>query len=225
MSTYKRVTDEYKISSIDLGSNQDISNLSIYDNVVITTDTVIINGNLDVVGNITYIDSTELSIQDPFILLNVSNTPSNVSSYYSNSGIITHKTSSTYAGLRYNNTTTQWEISTGTDPTGTSGTWDAIGTATAGSVGGPLYAVQYHDTGNVFGGSAYFSVDYGNNSVTVDGKIVYGNRGTTPAAVANSVTVYNKAEGSGGTGLYVKSTTADDELISKSRALILSIIF
>lgn len=225
MSTYKRVTDEYKISSIDLASNQDISNLSIYDNVVITTDTVIINGNLDVIGNITYIDSTELAIQDPFILLNVSNTPANVSSYYSNSGIITHKTSSTYAGLRYNNNASQWEISSSTDQTGTTGTWNAIGTAAAGSVGGPLYSVQYHDTGNLFGGSSYFSVDVSNSAVSVSGNLVLGNIGTTPTAVANSVTVYNKAEGSGGTGLYVKSSTADDELISRSRALILSIIF
>lgn len=225
MSTYKRVTDEYKISSIDLGSNQDISNISIYDNVVISTDTVIINGNLDVIGNITYIDSTELSIQDPFILLNVSNTPANVSSYYSNSGIITHKTSSTYAGLRYNNTTVQWEISTGTDPTGTTGTWDAIGTATAGSVGGPLYSVQYHDVGNVFNGTSDFTVDAANAAVTLNGQLVYGNIGSTPVATANSVAVYSKAEGPGGTGLYVKSTTADDELISKSRALIYSIIF
>jgi hypothetical protein len=37
--------------------------------------------------------------------------------------------------------------------------------------------------------------------------------------------VYNKAVGSGGTGLYVVSASVDDELVSKSKAIVFGIIF
>jgi hypothetical protein len=39
------------------------------------------------------------------------------------------------------------------------------------------------------------------------------------------VAVYNKAMGSGGTGLYVKNSQVNDELVSKSKAIVYVIIF
>ena len=55
--------------------------------------------------------------------------------------------------------------------------------------------------------------------------MAYGNIGSTPLAVSNSVVVYNKAVGSGGTGLYVVSSSVNDELVSKSKAIVFGIIF
>jgi len=208
MATYKRIDGDYAITT-----------LNSVDNVTITTHTVEIVGNLDVSGNLTYINVTELNIQDPFILLNASNT----GSYASNSGVLTHTSVSTFAGIRYNATATQWEVSSSTDTTGLAGTWSPIATGNA-TVGGANTEVQFNDGGS-FGGNANLTFDKAVSKLTVLGHMVLGNIGTTPVATANAAALYNKAVGSGGTGVYVKSSTVDDELVSKSAAIVFAIIF
>lgn len=208
MATYKRIDGDYAITTLNSA-----------DNVTITTHTLEVVGNLDVSGNLTYINVTELNIQDPFILLNASNT----GSYASNSGVLTHTAASTFAGIRYNATATQWEVSSSTDTTGLTGTWSAIATGNA-TVAGANTQVQFNDGGS-FGGNANLTFDKAVSKLTVQGHLVLGNIGTTPASTANSAALYNKLEGSGGTGLYVKSPTVDDELVSKSAAIVFAIIF
>lgn len=208
MATYKRIDGDYAITTLNSA-----------DNVTITTHTLEVVGNLDVSGNLTYINVTELNIQDPFILLNASNT----GSYASNSGVLTHTAASTFAGIRYNATATQWEISSSTDTTGLSGTWSAIATGNA-TVAGSNTQVQFNDGGS-FGGNANLTFDKAVSKLTVLGHMVLGNIGTTPSSTANAAALYNKAEGSGGTGVYVKSSTVDDELVSKSAAIVFAIIF
>jgi hypothetical protein len=61
--------------------------------------------------------------------------------------------------------------------------------------------------------------------LTIQGHVALGNIGTTPSSVANSVVMYNKVVGAGGTGLYVVSSSVDDELVSKSKAIVFAIIF
>ena len=208
MATYKRIDGDYAITTLNSA-----------DNVTITTHTLEVVGNLDVSGNLTYINVTELNIQDPFILLNASNT----GSYASNSGVLTHTSVSTFAGIRYNATATQWEISSSTDTTGLTGTWSAIATGNA-TVAGANTQVQFNDGGS-FGGNANLTFDKATSKFTVLGHTVLGNIGTTPIATANAAALYNKAVGSGGTGVYVKSSTVDDELVSKSAAIVFAIIF
>lgn len=208
MATYKRIDGDYAITTLNSA-----------DNVTITTHTLEVVGNLDVSGNLTYINVTELNIQDPFILLNASNT----GSYASNSGVLTHTAASTFAGIRYNATATQWEISSSTDTTGLSGTWSAIATGNA-TVGGANTEVQFNDGGS-FGGNANLTFDKAVSKLTVQGHMVLGNIGTTPSSTANAAALYNNVEGSGGTGVYVKSSTVDDELVSKSAAIVFAIIF
>jgi hypothetical protein len=208
MATYKRIDGDYAITTLNSA-----------DNVTITTHTLEVVGNLDVSGNLTYINVTELNIQDPFILLNASNT----GSYASNSGVLTHTSVSTFAGIRYNATATQWEVSSSTDTTGLAGTWSAIATGNA-TVAGSNTQVQFNDGGS-FGGNANLTFDKAVSKLTVLGHMVLGNIGTTPIATANAAALYNKAVGSGGTGVYVKSSTVDDELVSKSAAIVFAIIF
>ena len=208
MATYKRIDGDYAITTLNSA-----------DNVTITTHTLEVVGNLDVSGNLTYINVTELNIQDPFILLNASNT----GSYASNSGVLTHTAASTFAGIRYNATATQWEISSSTDTTGLAGTWSAIATGTA-TVAGANTQVQFND-GGAFGANTNLTFDKATSKLTVQGHLVLGNIGTTPSSTANAAALYNKAVGSGGTGVYVKSSTVDDELVSKSAAIVFAIIF
>ena len=209
MSTYKRFSGNYNIVSVDDTGN-----------VIIDVDTVEVFGNLSVAGNLTYINVTELNVTDPFILVNASNT----GSYSANSGVLTHVTSNTFAGIRYSNSAGAWQVNVGTsDATGETGTWTTIQTGNL-SVGGANTEIQFNDSGS-FGGNANFTFDKTNSRVTVQGHEVFGNIGTAPSAVANSVAVYHNAEGSGGTGLYVKSVATEDELVSKTKAIVFSIIF
>lgn len=201
MSTFKNVSGNYTITCAN------------------GTGTLFINGNVDVTGNVTYIDATELVIQDPFIVLNSSNT----GVYLANSGVLTHTANTTYAGIRYNRTAVQWELSGATDATGLSGSWTPIATGNIG-VGGANTEIQFNNAG-VFGGNANLTYDFATSKLTLAGHQVLGNIGSTPAATANSVTIYNNAEGSGGTGLYVKSTTVDSEVVSLVKARLFAIIF
>ena len=209
MTTYKRIDGDYYIQTIDPPIQK----------VYIDTDTTV-TGNLTVQGNLTYINVDELNITDPFILLNASNT----GSYSSNSGVLTHITSSTFAGIRYSDDTGQWELSVNTSSSGETGTWTPISTGAAVTPGGANTNIQFNDGGS-FGGNANLSFDYAASKLTLQGHEVFGNIGTAPSAVANSVAVYHNAEGSGGTGLYIKSTTTEDELVSKAKAIVFSIIF
>lgn len=182
--------------------------------------TLTVNGNLDVMGNVTYIDTSELVIQDPFIILNNSNT----GVYLANSGVLTHTGNTSYAGIRYNRTDLAWEITDSTNETGTTGTWSEIATAAGTTPGAPENAVQFN-VGNVFTGDANFLFDNSNAQLQLTGNLTLGNIVTTPTATADSATLYNKIVGSGGTGVYVKSPSVDDELVSKTKAIVFGIIF
>jgi hypothetical protein len=205
MATHKRVDGTYYINTVNS-----------IDNVEITTHTVKVFGNLDVQGNITYIDTTELDITDPFITLAANNT-----GVYSNVGILAQKTSApnTYASLRWNTTSGTWQISS--DNVIFS---DIASGNTATLPGGADTDIQFNDAG-AFGGNVNYSFDVANARVTLQGHQVFGNIATAPAAVANSVAVFHNAEGAGGTGLYIKSPGVEDELVSKSKAIIFGIIF
>jgi hypothetical protein len=217
MSTTKRIDGDYNIISITPSDG---------DNVNITTHSVNITGNLSVQGNVTYIDVTELTVDDPFITVAANNSGTIGTATYQQQGLVTQTSASTFAGLRFNNTTLTWEISPSVDGNGAPITaYQAIGTAVSSGVAGPVRSIQFHDVGSVFGGNVNYSFDVANSKVSLTGHQVFGNIGTAPTAVANSVAIYKNAEGSGGTGLYVKSPSVEDELVSKSKAIVFAIIF
>jgi len=208
MTTYKRIDGDYNIVSINAT-----------DNVIVDTNTLVVLGNLDVEGNLTYINVTELNVKDPFILVNASNT----GSYASNSCVLTHTAVSTFAGIRFDATANVWELNYGdTDSTGLTGTWSPI--SSGGSIGGANTDVQFND-GGLFGGNSNFTFDKATSRVRVQGQMVLGNIGSTPSAPSNAAALYNKAVGSGDTGVYVRSSTANDELISQTQAKKFAIIF
>lgn len=206
MTTYKRINGDYNITTLNSA-----------DNVNVTTNTLNVFGNLDVQGNVTYINSTEVDITDPFVTLAANNT-----GIYSNVGILTQKSASpnTYASLRYNITAGAWQISADNI------TFSNIASGnTTTPAGGANTNIQFNDGGTAFGGTANLTFDKTINKVTLQGHQVFGNIGAAPANVANSVAVYNNVVGSGGTGLYVQSASVSDELVSKSKAIVFAIIF
>jgi hypothetical protein len=179
-----------------------------------------INADLDVVGNITYIDSSELKVTDPFITVAANNNGA-----IQSMGLVAQKTTTTFAGLRFNTVSGDWEISDSVDANGAP--ISAYVTIASGTVGGtpgaPVNSVQFNNAG-VFGGNSKFTFDSANTKVGITGQLVLGNIASTPTATANSAALYNNTEGAGGTGVYVRSTTVDDELISKRKALAYSLV-
>ena len=180
-----------------------------------------INANLDVVGNITYIDSTELKVTDPFITVAANNNGA-----IQSMGLVAQKTTTTFAGLRFNTVSGDWEISDSVDANGAP--ISAYVTIASGNIstspGAPVNSVQFNNAGT-FGGNSKFTFDSANTKVGITGQLVLGNIASTPTATANSAALYNNIEGSGGTGVYVRSSTVNDELCSKTKAIVFGIIF
>ena len=81
MNTKKRIDGDYYIETINAT-----------DMVHIASNTEI-DGNLTVNGNVTYINTEQLDVKDPFVMVNMSNT----ATYASNAGLLTHKTATTFA--------------------------------------------------------------------------------------------------------------------------------
>jgi hypothetical protein len=199
MATYKNISGDWYIT-VDSG-----------------VGTIYVDGNLDVTGNITYV--SEIAVNDAFIAVAANNNGTVTSM-----GLIATKTANTaWAGLRFNTITSQWEISPQVYGNGAPiSAYETIATGNA-TVGGANTQVQFNNDG-AFGANINLTYDFTSSKLTLQGHQVFGNT-ATPANVANSVAVYSNVVGAGGTGLYFTSSAANDELVSKSKAIVFSIIF
>jgi hypothetical protein len=186
--------------------------------------TVYINGNVDVSGNVTSV--SELAVDDAFIVVAANNS---ASANVTDSGLVATKptTPQTFAGLRFDTITNRWQISSNVTSAGAAiDAYQDLASGGTGVPGGNVRDIQINDGAGGFTASNNFEFDIANNQVTLNGHQVLGNIGTAPAAVANSVAIYNNAPGAGATGLYtVGTTTTADELISLTRAKLYAIIF
>lgn len=170
----------------------------------------VFNGNLTYTGNLTTVDE--------FIVVAANNT-----GVITDMGLLAQTGPTTFAGLRFDTTANTWQISSSVYGNGGPVTAYAnIATGNA-TVGGANRNIQFNNGGS-FAGNANFSFDYANSLITITGAQAFGNT-ATPTNVSNAVTVYSNAVGSGGTGLYVTSSSAADELVSKSKAIVFAIIF
>jgi hypothetical protein len=170
----------------------------------------VINGNLTYTGNLTTVDD--------FIVVAANNTGT-----ITDMGLLAQTGPTTFAGLRYDTTANMWQISSSVYGNGGPVTAYAnIATGNA-TVAGANRNIQFNNSGS-FAGNANFSFDFANSRVTLTGSQSFGNI-ATPANVSNTIVLYGNSVGSGGTGLYVTSASAADELVSKSKAIVYSIIF
>lgn len=101
MATYTRVSGDYNIVSID----------PTVDNVNVTTSSLNVTGNLNVSGNITYINVESFTVDDPFLTVAGNNSGTLGTAPYQEQGIVARTSNSTYAGLRFDNGTQEWQIS------------------------------------------------------------------------------------------------------------------
>jgi hypothetical protein len=172
----------------------------------------IFNGNLTYTGNLTTVDD--------FIVVGANNTGA-----VANLGLLTglNVTTNSYAGLRFNADVNAWQISSNVYGNGAPNTAYAnIATGNA-TVGGANTQIQFNDS-SAFGASANLTFDKSTNRLTLTGHQALSNV-AIPANVSNAVVIYSNAVSAGGTGLYFTSAAAADELVSKSKAIVFSIIF
>ena len=201
MATYKNISSDWYIS-VDSG-----------------VGTIYVDGNLDVAGNITFV--SELAVNDAFIIVAANNTGTVTSM-----GLVATRVANTsFAGLRYDATANAWQISTSVSANGAPvAAYANIATGTV-TVAGANTQVQFNDGGS-FGATANLTFDKSINQLTITaGSQRLGNIGAAPAAVANSAVLYNLAPDLGASGVYARTTSTQDELITAVRARLFSIIF
>jgi hypothetical protein len=200
MTTYKNTSGD-----LTLTGNGGLATLTVnYANTVFT-------GNLTYTGNLTTVDD--------FIVVAANNTGAITSM-----GLLAQANATHYGGLRFNTTANAWQISSSVNGAGV-GTYATILTsASTANAAGSDTQIQFNQ-GGALGADSNLTYDYANSRLTLQGVEVYGNIGSTPTYTGNGVAVYNNTIGGGGTGLYVKNSQVDDELVSKSKAIVYGIIF
>lgn len=206
MSVTKRIaTGNYNIST------------ALTSNVVMTTDTFVLYGNLYVQGNTSVVNVANISTADHTITLN-----SNVGTpFLGNSGIEVYRGPSNYIpALVWNETSGSWQLTTnianGTLYSNISTEASGTGSVGFGNTGHLPYYASNVDT--VVDAGANLIWD-GTSILTVTGNVV-----TTNLEV-NSASITASTPGNGGTGINFVNGAKSDELISKTKALAFSIIF
>ena len=203
MSTYKNTSGDYDITVAN--------GTGIF---TVNAANIRFNGNITTTGsNTTVFD---------FITVAANNTGT-----ITDMGMLAQLNANTFAGLRFDTTANTWQISSRVLANGFPVTAYA-NLATSGAanstVAGSNTQIQFNQAG-AFGATANLTFDYANNTLAIQGYEVLGNIGTTPATPSNAVAIYNNTIGGGGTGVYVLSSSVNDELVSKSKAIVYGIIF
>jgi hypothetical protein len=196
MSTYKTTSGDFTLTCQD------------------GTGVFTVNAQTNFIGNVTY---NYPSVSTSAFITVAANNLGTIT----DGGLLMQTAPTTFAGLRFDSIVSAWQISPNVQANGEPITSYAnIGSAAAGS----NTNIQFNNDG-VFGGNSNFSYDYANSSFTLNGYEVLGNLGTAPAAPSNAVAIYNNTAGDGATGLFVVSSTVNDELISATQARKFAIIF
>jgi hypothetical protein len=201
MSTYKNTSGD-----LTLTGNNGLATLTInYANTIF-------NGSFTYTGNLT--------TTDDFIVVAANNT-----GVIQDMGLLAQTGTGTFAGLRFDTVANTWQISSSVTGAGAPVAVysNIITSATAVTAAGANTQIQFNNGSGVFGATANLSFDTATNKLFLGGHQVFANT-ATPANVANAVAVYSNVVGGGGTGLYFTSSLANDELVSKGKAIVYAII-
>lgn len=218
MSVTKRIgTGDYNLATVTPGAN-----------VIVTTDTLKIYGNLYVQGNTSVVNVANISTADPTITLN-----SNVTTPFAgNSGIEVFRGPS-YAmpAVLWNESQSTWQITSNVANPSSYANIQAGGGGTVvyGEAGQLTY---YAVSGTTLANTTSNLTWNGANLLTITGNVQttrlrFANTAGIPASVTGNITLSGNTTGgsAGGTGIYFNNNTESDELTSKTKAIAYSIIF
>lgn len=199
---------------------------------------VIIHGNLSVMGNTSAIDSTVTQIQDNIILLNDGEQGDGVTLGFSGLEIDRgpnfssvfwrwNEATLSFEGYSYNENVVGDDLVpvSAADPIYDNNvvTLGYLTNVAAAGPGGNTTEVQFKDDTGALGGNPAFVFDkttgtasHGNLSLTSS---------TYPSPISDHTVLYSGTPGGGGTGLYFVNNSNRDEVISKTKAFVLSLIF
>lgn len=205
MSYTTRFNGDYNITAIDtLG------------NVQANMHTLIVNGNLQVLGSVANISSTNTQVVDRFMTLNQGETGAGVSGTYA--GIEIDRGSAQKVSLRWSELVGgRWEIQQA------DGSFVTIATGTSG-----IHSVS-EDPAPVLGGDLD-TQSYAIKSTTLQGvkfdtNLAIKNTAVTPATLSGYNIVYSQTPDLGQSGLYITNTTIQQqELITKRKAVFYSLM-
>ena len=195
-------------------------------NITLDTDTVIVTGNLTVLGNTTSIVSNNTSITDNIIVLNYGETGNGVT--LGSAGITVARGTAPGGNVQliWNELLRNWQISgvtTGSPGDGTK--YTNIATSSTG------LTTVFDDKTPVLGGNLNVNgyTLYANVSatsyVTLQGALQLKNANVVPTATTGGTVFYANISGAGTTGLYVvNDQVSNEELITKRRAFGFSLL-
>jgi hypothetical protein len=209
---------------------------------------VTINANLDVIGTTTTIQSTNSTLKDRIIGLNVGETGAGVSAP-GTSGIGIDRGTLPDVAFLWNENVGAWQI------TNDGTTYSNIATSTGTLIlAGSDTFVQYNNAG-ALGADSNFRYEYntdtlvigninlsgstittnvtnqnllltanGTGLVEVDAEIKLNQQVSDPSPITSSSLLYSKTPSTNGTGIYFVNSTASGEVASVNKSLLLSLI-
>ena len=184
------------------------------DPIILDANEVRIPGNLTVSGTTTSVETTNTEIFDNIIRLNAGHTGAPTL----NAGIEVERGDETDVQLRWNETFQKWQI------TNDGSTYGNIAIAAAtGYITDVVDDLTPQLGGNLDVNGQTILAASGN--VPIEGNIQINNSLGTPSAVTNASILYAATPGSAGSGLYIQnSAVTADELVTKSKAIVFSLI-
>jgi len=227
MAEIKRVSDSYTISS----------------------PAIVFDGNVQVNGSNTVVDTITTTITDNTITINKGETGAGVSTLGPTAQIVIDRGSLPDVDLRWNETTGKWQLttdgSTYLDIITGSGTVSAAGSPgqiqyNSGGVLGAEANLTYDDAanllsvGNVSVGNGAIIANAtnanlslsanGTGSINISSVATIDHQGSTPSSVASKTKLYAATPGEGTSGIFFVNTVDQGEIASKKRAIAFGLI-
>jgi hypothetical protein len=211
MSLQKNITSDWTIYSVNRN-----------DRVIFDTNVVVINGNLDVRGNTTVISTTDTAIKDNKIILNDGEAGAGVSA--GTAGIEVDRGSLANVSVLWNETTDTWQL---TEDGSTFVNIVATSTGLTNLIDDPTPTLG----ANLQVGS-FWIVSTGSvridpaNSLLVNSPVRLQYQPSFPTSTAGENTLIGATPSTGGSGIFVVNAEAgQQELVTKSKAIVFSLIF
>jgi hypothetical protein len=216
MSTVKQISGPYVIRTINSS-----------DPIVLDADNVLIRGCLQISGSTTTINSTNTDIKDNIIILNKGEAGAGVS--LGTAGVFIDRGTNPNVAIRYNESNQNWQV------TNNGSTYYNVVATTTGNtrvvddaspqLGGNLDLAGYWLTDTV---SQNILIDPVRH-VQLEGNLQIKKWNSTPVpTIQNNYNIIVASNvGTGGSGLYVTNDEgiSNQELITKAKAVVYSIIF
>lgn len=209
MSTIKRLSGDYYVKTLQTGSS-----------ITLESTTINLLGNLNVFGNASYTSVANAAVYDNYITLNEGYPQTSDPNF--DAGIIINRGSFSNVQLRWTESVQKWQVTEDgvtyrnilSSATGTTAL-EAVEDDLAPALGGNL-DVKNFSIGSTIG--APVRINSSNVAITIS---------DYPApAVSGTISFNAQLPGGGGSGLYVtNSESTNTELITKTKAIVYSLIF